>query len=84
MMMGTGSCSAIYMATAPISGEIRGALTKIGVATIDSRAADILGSLSYSRRVLQSAGKPKKNAPGGGQRTKMFCLIIRQSGVCFR
>ena len=60
------------MATAPISGEIRGALAKIGAATIDSRAADILGSLSYSCRVLRSAGKTEKNASGAGQRTKMF------------
>ena len=29
-------------------------------------------------------GKTEKNASGAGQRTKMFCLIIRQSGVCFR
>ena len=35
-------------------------------------------------RVLRSAGKTEKNASGAGQRTKMFCLFIRQSGVCFR
>ena len=53
------------MATAPILGEIRRALTKIGAATIDSRAADILGSLSYSRRVLRSARKNEKKIPLG-------------------
>ena len=63
--MMTDSCSAIYMPTAPILGEIRGALTKIGVATIDSRAADILGSLSYSRRVLQSARENEKKCLWG-------------------
>ena len=35
-------------------------------------------------RVLRSARKNEKNASGAGQKTKMFSLIIRQSGVCFR
>ena len=58
------------MPTAPILGEIRGALTKIGVATIDSRVADIQGSLSYSCRLLRSAPKAEKKGRWGWPETE--------------
>ena len=45
---------------------------------------DVRNSISPDIAFYEVRQKGEKNASGAGQRTKMFCLIIRQSGVCFR
>ena len=66
MMESDGAVSPnLCRGTAAILGAICGPLAWIGVAAIDSRVAAILGSLSYSCRVLQSARENEKKCPWG-------------------
>ena len=82
-MAGTGRWLGNLYGRGAISGENGGSdpYNKLGV-QLQVRV-DVRNSISPDIAFYEVRQKGAKNAPGAGQRTKMFCDGPSQSGVCF-